>query len=387
MPGLELVAVSKIYPNGHHAVNRVSLAIESGELLVLVGPSGCGKSSLLRMIAGLESVSEGEIRIGDRAVNTLPPKDRDVAMVFQNYALYPHMTVFENMAFGLQLRKRPRAEIDKTVRDTATMLGLEAMLDRRPRQLSGGERQRVALGRAMVRQPSVFLFDEPLSNLDAKLRVHTRGEIHRLHRRLAATMVYVTHDQVEAMTLGERIAVLDRGLLQQMADPHTLYHHPANQFVAGFIGSPPMNFLGAEVGAEGAVSLAGATPFVPRPAPAGLRRTPRPAGDDGGAPRGPAGGRRRGGGDDRGHARRARAARQRDPALLVDARRPAGLAAHRRRPGAGAGRARPARVPLREAALVRPGDPARHRLTDRQSRSRSQTWSRLRLMPGCRFHR
>ena len=270
MPGLELVAVSKIYPNGHHAVNRVSLAIESGELLVLVGPSGCGKSSLLRMIAGLESVSEGEIRIGDRAVNTLPPKDRDVAMVFQNYALYPHMTVFENMAFGLQLRKRPRAEIEKTVRDTATMLGLETMLDRRPRQLSGGERQRVALGRAMVRQPSVFLFDEPLSNLDAKLRVHTRGEIHRLHRRLAATMVYVTHDQVEAMTLGERIAVLDRGLLQQMADPHTLYHHPANQFVAGFIGSPPMNFLGAEISAEGAVSLAGATPFVPRPAPAGL---------------------------------------------------------------------------------------------------------------------
>jgi len=270
MPGLELASVSKIYANGHRAVNRVSLAIESGELLVLVGPSGCGKSSLLRMIAGLETVSEGEIRIGGRAVNALPPKDRDVAMVFQNYALYPHMTVFENMAFGLQLRKRPKEEIERTVRETATTLGLESMLDRRPRQLSGGERQRVALGRAMVRHPQVFLFDEPLSNLDAKLRVHTRGEIHRLHHRLAATMVYVTHDQVEAMTLGERIAVLDRGALQQMADPHTLYHHPANQFVAGFIGSPPMNFVTAEVGAEGAVSVPGSASFVPRPAPAGL---------------------------------------------------------------------------------------------------------------------
>ena len=270
MPGLELASVSKIYPNGHRAVDRVSLAIESGELLVLVGPSGCGKSSLLRMIAGLETVSEGEIRIAGRAVNALPPKDRDVAMVFQNYALYPHMTVFENMAFGLQLRKRPKDEIDRTVRETAKLLGLEAMLDRRPRQLSGGERQRVALGRAMVRHPRAFLFDEPLSNLDAKLRVHTRGEIHRLHQRLEATMVYVTHDQVEAMTLGERIAVLDRGTLQQMADPHTLYHHPANQFVAGFIGSPPMNFLGATVGADGAVGLPGGGSFVPRPAPAGL---------------------------------------------------------------------------------------------------------------------
>jgi multiple sugar transport system ATP-binding protein len=213
------------------------------------------------MIAGLEDISEGEIAIGGRVVNDLPPGERDIAMVFQNYALYPHMTVFENMAFGLQLRKRPKEEIERTVRETATTLGLESMLDRRPRQLSGGERQRVAL---------VFLFDEPLSNLDAKLRVHTRGEIHRLHRRLAATMVYVTHDQVEAMTLGERIAVLDRGALQQMADPHTLYHHPANQFVAGFIGSPPMNFVTAEVGSEGAVSLPGGASFVPRPAPAAL---------------------------------------------------------------------------------------------------------------------
>ena len=270
MPGLELASVSKVYPNGHRAVNRVSLAIESGELLVLVGPSGCGKSSLLRMIAGLESVSEGEIRIGDRAVTALPPKDRDVAMVFQNYALYPHMTVFENMAFGLKLRKRPKEEIERTVRETAAMLGLEEMLERRPRQLSGGERQRVALGRAMVRHPRVFLFDEPLSNLDAKLRVHTRGEIHRLHRRLEATIVYVTHDQVEAMTLGERIAVLDRGVLQQIADPHTLYHHPANQFVAGFIGSPPMNFLPASVEPDLSVALPGGARFAPRPAPAGL---------------------------------------------------------------------------------------------------------------------
>jgi len=270
MPGLELVTVSKVYGGGHRAVDRVSLSVTSGQLLVLVGPSGCGKSSLLRMIAGLEEVSEGEIRIGDRRVNDLPPKERDVAMVFQNYALYPHMTVFENMAFGLTLRKRPRAEIDRTVRDTASVLGLEGKLDRKPRELSGGERQRVALGRAMVRHPQVFLFDEPLSNLDAKLRVQTRGEIHRLHQRLAATMVYVTHDQVEAMTLGERIAVLKDGVLQQLADPHTLYHRPANQFVAGFIGSPPMNFVTVSIQEDGSVVLDRAPAFTPRPAPAGL---------------------------------------------------------------------------------------------------------------------
>mgnify|MGYP001560485031 FL=1 len=266
MPVLELASVSKLYDTGHRAVDRVSLRADSGELLVLVGPSGCGKSSLLRMIAGLEEISDGEIRIGDRVVNELPPKERDVAMVFQNYALYPHMSVFENMAFGLQLRKRPKAEIDRVVRETAALLGLDAMLDRRPRELSGGERQRVALGRAMVRKPSVFLFDEPLSNLDAKLR----GEIHRLHRRLSATMVYVTHDQVEAMTLGERIAVLKSGALQQVADPFTLYDRPVNQFVAGFIGSPPMNFLAAAVADDGAVSLAASAAFRPRPAPRGL---------------------------------------------------------------------------------------------------------------------
>jgi multiple sugar transport system ATP-binding protein len=269
MPDLELRSVSKLYGNAHRAVDRVSLAVDSGRLLVLVGPSGCGKSSLLRMIAGLEEVSEGEIRIGGRVVNELPPKERDVAMVFQNYALYPHMTVFENMAFGLQLRKRPRDEIERTVQDTAKTLGLERMLNRRPRELSGGERQRVALGRAMVRHPQVFLFDEPLSNLDAKLRVQMRGEIHRLHQRLASTMVYVTHDQVEAMTLGEQIAVLKAGVLQQLADPFTLYHHPANQFVAGFIGSPPMNFLGARV-QDRRVILGGDIAFSPDPLPAGL---------------------------------------------------------------------------------------------------------------------
>jgi multiple sugar transport system ATP-binding protein len=270
MPSLELQSVSKLYGNGRRAVDRVDLDVKDGELLVLVGPSGCGKSSLLRMIAGLEEISEGRIKIGDRVVNELPPKERDVAMVFQNYALYPHMTVFENMAFGLTLRKRPKEEIRRVVRDTAALMGLEDMLDRRPRELSGGERQRVALGRAMVRNPSVFLFDEPLSNLDAKLRVQMRGEIHRLHQRLSSTMVYVTHDQVEAMTLGDRIAVLKNGLLQQVADPFTLYHHPANLFVAGFIGSPPMNFLPATVAEDGAVSLAGAPPFTPRPAPRAL---------------------------------------------------------------------------------------------------------------------
>ena len=270
MPQLEVRSVSKSYAAGARAVDRVTLAVESGELLVLVGPSGCGKSSLLRMIAGLETITEGEILIGGRVVNDMPPGERDIAMVFQNYALYPHMTVFENLAFGLRLRKRPRQEIDERVRETAALLGLEGMLARHPRALSGGERQRVALGRAMVRHPQVFLFDEPLSNLDARLRVQMRGEIHRLHQRLKTTMVYVTHDQVEAMTLGQRIAVLKGGVLQQVADPHTLYHRPANQFVAGFIGSPPMNFLAATVGDDSTVTLAGATALRPTPAPAAL---------------------------------------------------------------------------------------------------------------------
>ncbi len=278
MPGLELVSVSKRYPTGQLAVDRVSLAVEAGRLLVLVGPSGCGKSTVLRMIAGLEEVTEGEIRIHDRVVNDLAPRERDIAMVFQNYALYPHMSVFQNMAFGLQLRKLPQAEVERVVRETAGLLGLDSKLDRQPRHLSGGERQRVALGRALVRQPRVFLFDEPLSNLDAKLRVQMRGEIHRLHRRLPATMVYVTHDQVEAMTLGEEIAVLKAGVLQQIADPSTLYHKPANQFVAGFIGSPPMNLLPVQIAADGSVRIGEGGSFVPHPAPAGLQaRAGRPA--------------------------------------------------------------------------------------------------------------
>jgi multiple sugar transport system ATP-binding protein len=246
MPAVELTRITKHYGKGAPAVNGVSLRIEDGEFLVLVGPSGCGKSTLLRMVAGLEAITEGEIKIGDRVVNELPPKDRDIAMVFQNYALYPHMTVFENMAFGMRRRKTPNAEIERAVRETADTLGLERYLERRPKELSGGERQRVA-----VRKPQVFLFDEPLSNLDAKLRVQMRAEIKRLHQRVRATMIYVTHDQVEAMTLGDRIAVLKSGELQQVADPSTLYLSPANQFVAGFIGSPPINLFAATVTAEG----------------------------------------------------------------------------------------------------------------------------------------
>jgi multiple sugar transport system ATP-binding protein len=251
MPSVDFRNVTKEYGRGQKAVSDVSLHIEDGEFLVLVGPSGCGKSTLLRMVAGLEEITSGEILIGDKVVNDLPPKDRDIAMVFQNYALYPHMTVFENMAFGLRRRKLPEPEVHRLVEAAAEMLGLESYLPRRPRELSGGERQRVALGRAMVRNPQVFLFDEPLSNLDAKLRVHTRTEIKRLHQRVKTTMIYVTHDQVEAMTLGDRIAVLKKGLLQQIADPFTLYSKPANQFVAGFIGSPAINFFRAEVGADG----------------------------------------------------------------------------------------------------------------------------------------
>jgi len=251
MPTVDLIHVSKTYGRGSRAVDDVSLSIRDGEFLVLVGPSGCGKSTVLRMVAGLEEVTEGEVRIGERVVNDVAPKDRDIAMVFQNYALYPHMSVYDNMAFGLRRRRMAEAEVDRRVRAAAGMLGLEGYLQRRPRELSGGERQRVALGRAMVRDPQVFLFDEPLSNLDAKLRVQMRAEIKRLHQRVSATMIYVTHDQVEAMTLGDRIAVLRSGLLQQVADPFTLYERPANLFVAGFIGSPPINFLTATLDAAG----------------------------------------------------------------------------------------------------------------------------------------
>jgi multiple sugar transport system ATP-binding protein len=225
-----------------HAVKDVNLHIRDKEFIVLVGPSGCGKTTTLRMVAGLEEITSGEISIGDRIVNDLPPKDRDIAMVFQNYALYPHMSVYDNMAFGLKMRKFPKPEIEKRVREAATLLSIQELLKRKPRQLSGGQRQRVAVGRAIVRHPQVFLFDEPLSNLDAKLRVQMRVELKRLHERLATTAVYVTHDQVEAMTLGDRVVVMRDGWIQQVGEPLELYSRPANRFVAGFIGSPAMNF-------------------------------------------------------------------------------------------------------------------------------------------------
>ena len=243
MAQVSLKDISKIYANGVKVVDRINLGVENKEFMVLVGPSGCGKSTTLRMIAGLEEISEGSIYIGDKMVNNVPAKDRDIAMVFQNYALYPHFTVFENMAFGLKLRHYPKQEIMQRVNEAADILGLKHLLNRRPRELSGGERQRVAVGRAIVRKPLVFLFDEPLSNLDAKLRVQMRTEIHKLHIRLQTTIIYVTHDQVEAMTMGDRIAVMKDGLLQQVADPITVYDKPKNKFIAGFIGSPPMNFM------------------------------------------------------------------------------------------------------------------------------------------------
>lgn len=235
--------VCKRYDSGALAVDHFSLHVANGEFLVLVGPSGCGKSTTLRMVAGLEEISEGAVHIDGHCVNTVPPKDRDIAMVFQNYALYPHMTVFDNMAFALKLRNIPKSDIRERVQEAADILGLDGLLQRLPKQLSGGQRQRVAVGRAIVRKPKVFLFDEPLSNLDAKMRVEMRSEISRLHRRLNATMIYVTHDQVEAMTMGDRIVVMNRGKIQQVDRPLEVYRQPANLFVAGFIGNPPMNFL------------------------------------------------------------------------------------------------------------------------------------------------
>jgi len=247
MAGIKLQNVSKRYDKGFVAVDHVDLEIRDGEFLVLVGPSGCGKSTTLRMIAGLEEVTEGEIFIGDRRVTNLEPGDRDIAMVFQNYALYPHMTVRQNMSFGLKMRRTPREEIERRVAEAASILSIEELLDRRPAAMSGGQRQRVALGRAIVRQPAAFLFDEPLSNLDAKLRVQMRTELARLHRRLKTTTVYVTHDQVEAMTLGQRIVVMNRGKVQQVDTPMKIYQVPANRFVAGFIGSPAMNFVNGQL--------------------------------------------------------------------------------------------------------------------------------------------
>jgi multiple sugar transport system ATP-binding protein len=247
MAGIVMEEVSKVYADGTTAVSDLSLDIKDEEFIVLVGPSGCGKTTALRMVAGLESISHGTIAIGDRVVNTVPPKERDIAMVFQNYALYPHMSVFDNMAFGLKLRKLPKEEIDRRVRQAADILGLEEFLQRKPKALSGGQRQRVAMGRAIVREPQAFLMDEPLSNLDAKLRVQMRAEVSRLQSELGVTTIYVTHDQVEAMTMGDRVAVIKKGELQQVDAPQFLYDHPANLFVAGFIGSPAMNMVEADL--------------------------------------------------------------------------------------------------------------------------------------------
>ena len=264
MAGITLTDVSKIYDDGTRAVSDLNLDVQDGELVVFVGPSGCGKSTALRMIAGLEEISEGEIKIGDRIVNNLRPRDRDVAMVFQNYALYPHMTVAENIGFALRMRKVPKDEARRRIEETAKILGLQEHLRRKPRQLSGGQRQRVAMGRAIVREPHVFLMDEPLSNLDAKLRVQMRAEISRIQRQLHVTTVYVTHDQVEAMTMGDRVAVLRRGLLQQFEAPQRLYERPANLFVASFIGSPAMNMLEGtlERNGDGIVCRIGSASFA-----------------------------------------------------------------------------------------------------------------------------
>ena len=247
MAQVSLDNVCKVFKGDILAVNKINLGIENKEFMVLVGPSGCGKSTTLRMIAGLEDISSGSIYIGNKLVNEVPAKDRDIAMVFQNYALYPHMSVEENMSFGLRLRRMPKQEIAQRVNEASEILGIKRLFKRKPRELSGGERQRVAVGRAIVRKPTVFLFDEPLSNLDAKMRVQMRTEIHKLHIRLQTTIIYVTHDQVEAMTMGDRIAVMKDGAISQLGDPIDVYDHPRNKFVAGFIGSPPMNFMQGQI--------------------------------------------------------------------------------------------------------------------------------------------
>ena len=286
MAGLTLEHVGKKYPNGYEGVKDFNLEIADKEFIIFVGPSGCGKSTTLRMIAGLEDITSGTLKIDGRVVNDVEPKDRDIAMVFQNYALYPHMTVYENMAFPLRLRKAPQDQIDKIVHDAARILDLEKLLDRKPSALSGGQRQRVAMGRAIARQPKVFLMDEPLSNLDAKLRVQMRAEISKLHQRLGATIIYVTHDQTEAMTLGTRIVVMKDGVMQQVDTPAKLYSEPCNLFVAGFIGSPQMNFIDATVGEAAGLPLARTPSRCPMPrrrrssptwarslSPASVRRT------------------------------------------------------------------------------------------------------------------
>ena len=274
MANVTIRNLNKNYENGFHAVKDVNLEIRDKEFMVLVGPSGCGKTTTLRMVAGLEEITSGEILIGTQVVNDLPPMDRNIAMVFQNYALYPHKSVYQNMAFGLQMRKYPKDEIQKRVQDTAEILGIESLLERKPRQLSGGQRQRVAVGRAIVRHPQVFLFDEPLSNLDAALRVQMRVELKRLHERLETTAIYVTHDQVEAMTLGDRVVVMKDGWVQQVGEPLELYGRPANRFVAGFIGSPAMNFVDVTISRSSGALWADAEGLrlkVPTELDAGLR--------------------------------------------------------------------------------------------------------------------
>ena len=274
MADVELDHISKIYDNGFEAVSELSLHVADGEFLVLVGPSGCGKSTALRMVAGLEDISAGELRIGGERMNEALPRERDVAMVFQSYALYPHMSVADNISFGLTLRKMPKEEIDQRVRRAADMLGLTDLLDRRPKMLSGGQRQRVAMGRAIVREPRAFLMDEPLSNLDAKLRVQMRAEIAKLRREMGITTIYVTHDQIEAMTMADRVAVMRKGVLQQVAGPHELYERPANLFVAGFIGSPAMNMLEADVRSSDGGLTVGLGPQSLAVEPAALEQYP-----------------------------------------------------------------------------------------------------------------
>src|SRR4051794_27821236 len=268
MASIEFDSVSKRFANGTLAVDDMNLTVSDGEFMIFVGPSGCGKTTALRMVAGLEEVSSGSIRIGGRVVNNVEPPDRDIAMVFQNYALYPHMSVEDNISFPLRMQRMNKAEMRTRAREVAELLGIESLLDRKPRQLSGGQRQRVAMGRAIIRHPQAFLRDEPLSNLDSKLRVQMRAELVKLHRRLGVTTIYVTHDQTEAMTLGQRVAVLDRGVVQQVAHPQDLYAHPANAFVASFIGSPPMNFLKGRLGNGGIDLGVAVVPLAPATAAA-----------------------------------------------------------------------------------------------------------------------
>ena len=349
--GVTFQGVSKIYPDGTRAVNDLNLGIEDGEFLVLVGPSGCGKTTALRMVAGLEEISEGQLRIGDRIVNHVPSRDRDIAMVFQSYALYPHLSVYDNIGFSLKLKKMNKKEIDRRVNDAARLLGLDPYLDRKPRALSGGQRQRVAMGRAIVREPAAFLMDEPLSNLDAKLRVQTRAEIKKLQDDLGTTTIYVTHDQVEAMTMGDRVAVMRKGELQQVDAPQKLYDRPVNLFVGGFIGSPAMNLVEAKLErADGGLAVAAGSQTIAlgeetlsaRPGAEGLRGARRDPRHPAGGPRG----RQARAGPRPDARRRGRAdggARLRDHGALLDRRaardhgrgaRAAGGRRHRRRSAA-----------------------------------------------------